>query len=235
MHGTWIAHTVEPKSSRKQLALFLESWRFELTILILLMIDVFVTVAEVLYEEEILRDTHGIAHFVHTLGTVGKVITAMFLCDVLCHIYAFGKEWFKHTAYVIDGIVVTISFVLDFVVIPICYGSHGSEDEISRGELNTEIVANLIKVARLWRVIRIFHGTVMCETIRHEHHHHEVEEIKEAMHKQEEQYLLEEEDLENQMETMQQTVADLSASALKKDDEIKRLRLQVSELEASGA
>lgn len=86
-------------------------------------------------------------HWVHLMETIlhygSLAILSIFMLEVILRIAVFRMEYFKQPAEVFDGIIVTISFILDIVLTK----SHGIV-------ISTGFLISL----RLWRIVRLCHG-----------------------------------------------------------------------------
>jgi len=113
------------------------------------------------------------------------------------HIIIFGpKHYFGNKWYVLDGCVVFITAILEFIVHPLVHSSHSSSDsshrrsllrflsddshsKASHAEATTEAVAVLLVLMRTWRFIRLFHGIAFSEKLRNDEVHKlEKEEVR---------------------------------------------------------
>ncbi|GMH52843.1 hypothetical protein TrRE_jg11233 [Triparma retinervis] len=106
--------------------------------------------------------------------------------DTVLHIIAFGpKHYFGNKWYVLDGFVVFVTAVLEFVVHPLVHVDHSSDSEHARllssdedsssshssAETTTEAIAALLIIMRTWRFIRLVHGVAFSEKLRNDEIH----------------------------------------------------------------
>ena len=96
----------------------------------------------------VLRMANSLHHHHHNLQwvenmvsfaeTTSKTIIILFVIDTLAHITAFGpKEYCSNKMYVLDGAIVLITFIVEFIVRPqidIEHKEFGLEDEEEGGE-----------------------------------------------------------------------------------------------------
>ena len=133
--------------NRAGLANKLEAKNFQLTMLVLLMIDCFFIFLELLFLYKVIDTKNGEAYG-SLLHKFCVCILFFFLLESLMLIYCFAFRFFKHFWYTLDLIIVLISLVFDLLI-----------------KVDS---ASLIMVVRLWRVIRIIHGV---SATRHELKH----------------------------------------------------------------
>jgi len=133
--------------NRAGLANKLEAKNFQLTMLVLLMIDCFFIFLELLFLYKVIDTKNGKAYG-SLLHKFCVCILFFFLLESLMLIYCFAFRFFKHFWYTLDLIIVLISLVFDLLI-----------------KVDS---ASLIMVVRLWRVIRIIHGV---SATRHELKH----------------------------------------------------------------
>jgi hypothetical protein len=92
----------------------------------------------------------------------------------------FGNKW-----YVLDGVVVFFTAIIEFIIHPLVHASHTSESsdhrslssedsseaETSHQETTTETIAVLLTLMRTWRFIRLVHGVAFSEKLRNDEIH----------------------------------------------------------------
>ncbi|GMI11389.1 hypothetical protein TrVE_jg4954 [Triparma verrucosa] len=173
---------------RKHLAHNLESYKFEMLVVLCLVLDVWCVFLEIMSAENGLnRDLKWVRGLVTFAGVLSKTIVILFVVDVLLHICAFGfRHWLANRLYVLDGFVVLVTFILEFIVHPLVHsGGRGGghrllEEEGGVGggdaERNTEAAELVVVIIRSWRFIRLFHGLAFSEKLRHDEHLKQLDE-----------------------------------------------------------
>lgn len=178
-----------------------------------LLLDCWCVFIEILSTESALNPTipwvNGMVHFAVYCS---KSIVVLFVVDVVLHVLAFGfRHWLSNRLYVLDGFVVAVTFVLEFVVHPLVHKEGGggghrflSEDgerEDHSAERNTEAASLVIVVLRSWRFVRLFHGLAFSEKLRHDEHLKQVDERKGVE--------MVEQELEKEVEELKQRIREL--------------------------
>ncbi|GMI19539.1 hypothetical protein TeGR_g10743 [Tetraparma gracilis] len=170
-HGPW----------RMSLAEKLESYKFEMLVVLLLLIDCVCVFVEILsFEGAMNMDKAWVRTMVSSMMITSKTVVGLFVVDTILHIVAFGpKHYFGNKWYVLDGFVVTVTAILEFVVHPLVHHetgggghrllggaapSHGEEG--SRAEETTVAVAVALVLIRSWRFLRLLHGVAFSEKLR---------------------------------------------------------------------
>lgn len=119
--------------------------------------------------------THETLHFCHTASIT---ILTIFLIEILAKFWVNPKEFVRSPVELLDLTVVTLSLIVDAVILPMVH------DPKQKAELHA--VEVLLMLCRGWRVVRIFHGIFEIA-------HHQIEEH---------------EKLEHQLEAMCKTIAE---------------------------
>jgi len=150
---------------RIELGEWLEGSRVQGIMAILLLLDVFCVVVELLIGADIIRnDTAAAHHTEQALHIISLCILSLFAVEVSLLVVSFGKEFFKHPWYILDFVVIFLSIILDASM-------HSDE-------------AELLLILRLWRVVRIIHGIHTYREIEHkekEQLHRKVEHLEQKV------------------------------------------------------
>eukprot|EP01120_Amphizonella_sp_Union-15-10_P013083 TRINITY_DN6013_c0_g1_i1.p1 TRINITY_DN6013_c0_g1~~TRINITY_DN6013_c0_g1_i1.p1 ORF type:complete len:221 (-),score=27.64 TRINITY_DN6013_c0_g1_i1:75-737(-) len=139
-------------STRRNIAELIESHKVQIGLLVLLLFDVAIVIAEL-----ILESTHQCvaipgefekyrieypAHWMDYLSEVFHILSIAILCvfalELLLLLFALGFAFFRKLLYVLDIIVVSVSLVIDILL--------------------SDALSSLIILFRLWRLLRIVHG-----------------------------------------------------------------------------
>jgi len=138
---------------RHKVAEFVESRQIQILLLVLLIFDVTIVIAEIILEYfkrcQPLGHTdpplyhldfpdewmHVISEILHMLSVV---ILSIFELELFLLLFAFGLGFFRKFMYILDLIVVSISLVVDIVL--------------------SEVLSSLLVLFRMWRMLRIVHG-----------------------------------------------------------------------------
>jgi len=127
---------------------WLEGHRCQSILAILLLLDVFCVVVELLIGANIIRNETEVAKEAqHVLHLISLTILFIFAVEVSLLVVAFGIQFFKHFWYVLDFIVIFLSIILDLTL-------HTDE-------------AELLLIIRAWRIVRILHGIYTYREIEH--------------------------------------------------------------------
>ncbi|GAM21252.1 hypothetical protein SAMD00019534_044270 [Acytostelium subglobosum LB1] len=131
------------KDWRYKLGEFLESSTVQTAIVILTLLDLVITITEIFLEEAYKKcNDHHPPHSVEAAENVFKYMTiallSIFALEILLLLVSFGRDFFYHPLYVLDGVVITVSLVVEIVF--------------------RERVASMLVVFRLWRMVRIGHA-----------------------------------------------------------------------------
>lgn len=141
IHGdrSWCAHL------QQHLEEMLENHGFHIVVLCLVIIDVIIVLVQLLVDHDIIKvhDEEAKEKIEHGLHVTSIAILVIFLCELFLKLYVYRLRFFKKYCELFDGVVVVISFILD--IIP----TMGTTE------------AELIIIARLWRVARIVNGIIL--------------------------------------------------------------------------
>lgn len=131
---------------RHELGECLESpwvWR---PITTLLLIDVcFIFVEFIIHDYHFIDEDwpHDVGHY---MKITSLVILTIFQIESLLTFIAFGSRFFRHVGFVLDGVVIPVSILMETVV---------SAD-----------AASLLVVLRFWRLVRIAHGIFEAQMVQ---------------------------------------------------------------------
>ncbi|XP_074640405.1 voltage-gated hydrogen channel 1-like [Tubulanus polymorphus] len=157
--------TKEPVTCRSKLQHVLHTNKFQIGVVVLVIIDCLLVIGELLIELEVFA-LNGHSDVPHVLHYMSIAILSIFMIELLVKVYAFRLEFFKQKLEVFDGIIVIVSFVLDIVFI--------------KKEGITEAIG-LIILLRLWRVARILNGIIMSVKVQADKKIHKERRIREAV------------------------------------------------------
>jgi len=163
------------REERAKLGAIIESFRVQLALVVLLVLDVLVVGGEMALEEfaaptttcELTSSGSSVVAVVHkheewtlqlkeALHVTGLIFLSVFALELLLLVVAYDVHFFLHPMFTLDLVVVTASVTLDLT-------------------LRTDL-PSLIVVFRLWRVIRISHAIVMAVEAQHKKHHEQLKE-----------------------------------------------------------
>ncbi|KAK2823701.1 hypothetical protein Q7C36_020301 [Tachysurus vachellii] len=152
--------TTSQLTFRDGLKRLFSSERFQIAVVILVILDALFVLCELLLDLSIIEaDEHHIAPQVfHYLSLA---LLTFFMVELGFKLYAFQLEFFHHKFEVFDGIVVIVSFILDIVYI--------SKENAFDG-------MGLLILLRLWRVARIINGILLSVKSQADHKVHKLKE-----------------------------------------------------------
>uniref|UniRef100_UPI0037E9B28C voltage-gated hydrogen channel 1 n=1 Tax=Semicossyphus pulcher TaxID=241346 RepID=UPI0037E9B28C len=135
--------------------------RFQVVVVCLVILDAIFVLAELLIDLSVinLKHDHIAPEVFHYLSLA---LLTFFMMELAGKLYAYRLEFFQHKFEVFDGLVVTISFVLDIVFI-------FHEDAFDG--------MGLLILLRLWRVARIINGILVSVKTRA---HQQIHKLKES-------------------------------------------------------
>ncbi|CAH1800442.1 unnamed protein product [Owenia fusiformis] len=151
---------------REKLRYIIHGNKFQITIIILVIIDCLLVISELLIDlgvfDHQIRSGGGegeegggtsvtkrhptvsvVAEVLHFLSIA---ILSLFMIEIIVKVYAMGLDFFKHKMEVFDAVVVIVSFALDIAFI--------GNEAVSGG-------IGLLILLRLWRVTRILNGIIL--------------------------------------------------------------------------
>ena len=130
------------RTTREKIAHVMHSNKFQIGVIILVIIDCLLVISELLIDLGIVGDhKHSVVPKVLHYMSIG--ILAVFMVELAVKIYAMGLDFFRHKMEVFDGIVVVVSFGLDVAF---------ANEENIKGSVG------LLIILRLWRVTRVLNG-----------------------------------------------------------------------------
>ncbi|CAN8016487.1 hypothetical protein HPB47_005622 [Ixodes persulcatus] len=131
---------------REKLTALLHSTKFQVAIVILVVVDCLLVITELLVELEVLKLQEHSNIAPKVIHSVSIFILSLFLVEICAKLYAYRLRFFRHKLEVFDAIVVIVSFALDV--------AFRNPESAANG-------AGLIIVLRLWRVARLLNGIVL--------------------------------------------------------------------------
>ncbi|KAH6933061.1 hypothetical protein HPB50_011737 [Hyalomma asiaticum] len=129
---------------REKLSALLHSTKFQIAIVVLVVLDCLLVITELLVELEILK-LHEHSYIAPKASTF-IFILSLFLVEIAAKLYAYRLGFFRHKMEMFDAAIVIISFALDV--------AFRDPESAANG-------AGLIIVLRLWRVARLLNGIVL--------------------------------------------------------------------------
>ncbi|XP_041456375.1 voltage-gated hydrogen channel 1-like isoform X2 [Lytechinus variegatus] len=156
-HDGHLART-EPLSLREKIHDFMETQRFHIAILVLVVIDCILVIAELVIDFQVLSEEGGNCNATESekeekevtaanvLHYMSLGILSIFMIELMIKIPVFWMEFFRSKLEVFDGIIIVISFVLDIVSLIF-------EEQFA--------VLQLLVLLRLWRIVRVVNGVIL--------------------------------------------------------------------------
>ncbi|KAK7087553.1 voltage-gated hydrogen channel 1-like [Littorina saxatilis] len=136
-----------PLTLRQKLDVIIHSHKFQVAIVVLVILDVLLVLAELLFDLEIvhLKGEH-MKIVPEVLHYCSLSILSLFIVEIFVRIFVMRLAFFKHKLELFDALVVIVSFVLDIIF-------RDREDAASG--------VGLLVILRLWRVTRILNGIIL--------------------------------------------------------------------------
>ncbi|XP_077510697.1 voltage-gated hydrogen channel 1-like [Amblyomma americanum] len=131
---------------REKLSALLHSTKFQIAIVVLVVLDCLLVITELLVELEVLKLHEHSSIAPKIIHSMSIFILSLFLVEIVVKLYAYRLRFFHHKLEVFDAVVVIISFSLDV--------AFRDPESAANG-------AGLIIVLRLWRVARLLNGIVL--------------------------------------------------------------------------
>lgn len=103
------------------------------------------------------RDGHLASHIRHVCHHLSIAILCFFMVELSLKVWVNPQGFFEHPLYVLDLVVVTISLIVDTVVISLIERHKEDPNLESKKEL-AEVVVMLLTACRIWRIVRIVHA-----------------------------------------------------------------------------
>ena len=172
---------------RNHLVSIVESYRFEMFIIGCLVVDCWCIFVEILeFEGGLNEEKEWVENMVKVAEGTSKTIIVLFVVDTIAHILALGlKKYCSNKMYILDGVVVLTTFILEFIIRPIVTIEHrefGLEEEgeaevepevepkegeqDNTAETLTKAAIAIVTLFRSWRIIRLVHGLAFSEKLR---------------------------------------------------------------------
>ncbi|XP_028316018.1 voltage-gated hydrogen channel 1 [Gouania willdenowi] len=153
-------HFPSTLSFRDALKRLYSSERFQVLVVILVVLDAMFVLGELLIDLSVIKLDHGhvapeVFHY------LSLALLTFFMVELGGKLYAYRMEFFQHKFEVFDGLVVVVSFVLDTVFI-------FHEDAFDG--------MGLLILLRLWRVARIINGILLSVKTRADQRLHKLKE-----------------------------------------------------------
>jgi len=105
---------------------------------------------------------HRLEHAEHVLHWFSFAIVVTFAVEIFFLIIAYGFAFFTKPLYVLDFVVVTVTIAVDIVA----------------GQLGEVVGSLVLLILRMWRLVRIIHGTFLAAEERLKHAEEEWEQEK---------------------------------------------------------
>ncbi|KAM9356612.1 voltage-gated hydrogen channel 1 [Symphorus nematophorus] len=146
---------------RESLQRLYSSDHFQVFVVLLVILDAFFVLAELLIDLSVIKLDHG--HIApEVFHYLSLALLTFFMVELAGKLFAYRLEFFHHLFEVFDGVVVIISFVLDIAFI-------FHEDAFDG--------MGLLILLRLWRVARIINGILVSVKTRA---HQKIHKLKES-------------------------------------------------------
>ncbi|CAG0882112.1 unnamed protein product [Darwinula stevensoni] len=150
-----IATTFQPATRREILQCIMESYKFQVAVITLVIFDSLLVISELLIDLEIIvilkSDSFLVPDIIHYTSLT---ILSLFLVEIALKMYVYQLAFFTLKLEVFDAIVVIVSYILDIIF----RHQHDSTDGIG-----------LLIMLRLWRVARVLNGIVLSVKKESEH------------------------------------------------------------------
>ncbi|CAG2230854.1 HV1 [Mytilus edulis] len=135
------------KTCREKVEYVLNTSKFQIVIVCLVILDCLFVIAELLIDMEIITLPNHHANVAPMVfHYCSLAVLSLFIIEIIIRICALRLKFFKHKLEMFDAIIVIVSFVLDIVF---------------RKNEGPESGLGLLVVLRLWRVTRILNGIVL--------------------------------------------------------------------------
>ncbi|KAH9502896.1 Voltage-gated hydrogen channel 1 [Bulinus truncatus] len=135
------------RSFRMKIFLILNSSKFMMAIIVLVILDICLILTELFLELAFLKKGMKLPEELEMLFLgLSLSILIIFVFEIILRIYAMGLSFFKHFLELMDASVIIVSLVIDLYTL---MRNH-----------NVIMAADLIILFRLWRVTRLFTGFI---------------------------------------------------------------------------
>lgn len=153
-------------SIRERLGHLLDSYKFQLIIVSLVIFDCLLVVSELLVDIRVLELQEIQPHTTEVIHAISIVVLSLFLVEILAKVFAFRLGFFRRKLEIFDAVVVLTTFALDITF---------------RESHNVVNGTGLLIILRLWRVARILNGIVMSVKVQAERRVHREIRAREAL------------------------------------------------------
>ena len=131
-----------PRTCREKLNHIIHTTKFQIGVIVLVIIDCLLVIAELLIELKVLG-SHEQSVVPKVLHFMSIGILSIFLIEIAVKVFVMRQDFFKSKMEVFDAVVVIVSFSLDV--------AFANREGSSSG-------VGLLIILRLWRVVRILNG-----------------------------------------------------------------------------
>lgn len=136
-----------PHTIRQRLEVVIHSHKFQVLIIVLVIFDILLVLAELLFDLEIVQLEKKHQETVpEVLHYCSIFILSLFIIEIMLRLFVMRLSFFTHKLEVFDALIVIVSFVLDVVF---------------RNRQDAASGVGLLVILRLWRIGRIINGIVL--------------------------------------------------------------------------
>nr|NP_001071937.1 voltage-gated hydrogen channel 1 [Ciona intestinalis]Q1JV40.1 RecName: Full=Voltage-gated hydrogen channel 1; AltName: Full=Hydrogen voltage-gated channel 1; Short=HV1; AltName: Full=Voltage sensor domain-only protein [Ciona intestinalis]BAE94277.1 hypothetical protein [Ciona intestinalis] len=172
-------------TNREKLRHILHSKPIHVAIIVLVVLDSFLVVGELLIDLKVIIVPHG-NPAPEILHGFSLSILSIFMVEIALKIIADHRHFIHHKVEVLDAVVVVISFGVDIALIFV-------------GESEALAAIGLLVILRLWRVFRIINGIIVTVKTKADDRVHEIKkknsELELQIHNLEEKLSQKEQDM----------------------------------------
>lgn len=154
------------QSIRERLSHLLESYKFQLIVVSLVIFDCLLVVSELLIDIRVLELQEAQTHATKIIHAISSGVLSLFLVEIIAKVFAFRLGFFRRKLEIFDALVVLTTFALDIAF-------RESHDAVNG--------TGLLIILRLWRVARILNGIVMSVKIQADRKVHREIRAREAL------------------------------------------------------
>lgn len=134
-----------PQTFRDKLTHVLNTNKFQIVIICLVILDCLLVITELLIDLRVL-EFHGSSPVPKVLHYISISIVSLFLIEIALKMYCLRQEFFKSKMEVFDALIVIVAFALNI--------AFANKDGLQSS-------VGLIIVLRLWRITRILNGIIL--------------------------------------------------------------------------
>uniref|UniRef100_H2Z728 Voltage-gated hydrogen channel 1 n=1 Tax=Ciona savignyi TaxID=51511 RepID=H2Z728_CIOSA len=149
-------------NNREKLKHILHSKPIHIAIIVLVVLDSFLVIGELLIDLKIIIVPHG-NPAPEILHGFSLSILSIFMVEIALKIIADPHHFIRHKVEVLDAVVVVISFGVDIALIFV-------------GESEALAALGLLVILRLWRVFRIINGIIVTVKTKADERVHEIKQ-----------------------------------------------------------